>query len=976
MRIKYFSLRQYCFASAVFILLLASSLSAQQPYLRLISSVQDFGEVHLNTIYQDKQGFIWLGAMSGAYRFDGTDYFAVELHDSILNKSVSAIFEDSNEMIWFGFEDGSILNYDRFKVDKLQPKGKLPSNKITAITEGMNKSLWFGTYGEGIFILQNGSLSNLNIDSGLSDNYIYCFLPDNNLNIWAGTDNGINICRLENGSPVIRTLSVSDGLPDFIVQSLEKDSSGTVWIGMQDKGICYFDAKNNTFVIPEALTGWKYGSVTDMYFSSQSIWILTPGTEITEFNQVNNLLTTISFLGEPIVTRINSIMGDSEGNVWLMSNTDVYLSLGSGFEYLTGINGYTFANIHALVADSENRLWFANDDYLFNYKIDNRKTEEKVRAYPIQNFPEVNKIMSLYRDHFGFLWIGTFGNGLVRFDPESGKSIHITEKDGLLNGNVLTIKGSATEIWFGTLGGAFRCVVDERFSKLNFVPEFESYGQAEGLSNDYIYNLFIDKTDRVWFATDGSGVCYYDKGKFYNITVDSAFADKVIYSVTVGTDGIVWMNAANEGLFSFNGKKIERVLHDEAHRSLSFSGILANPAGELVIAYDKGIDVLNTITSTIRHFENNAGLTDINPDLNTLSVDSSGSIWIGTSKGIIKYLKTTGKKSDHPESKITDVSIYLQKTDHRDKNGFKYSQNYISFNYAGLWYQYPEQVEYLIKLEGHDLDWIKTKNKNAIYSSLQPGKYTFKVKSALYNNFETASSDSYSFTIGNPFWLSIWFFAVTILALGITGYVYIMMREKRIKKKEDALREKIRFQFENLKSQINPHFLFNSFSTLIALIDQDQETAIEYVEELSNLFRNVLEFKDQDVISLSEEFKIIDNYYRLQKKRYGDNLDLIITWIETADQIKIPPLTLQLVVENAIKHNVVSKENPLQIRIFADPVIQYLFVENNLQQKKEDVMSMGIGINNIIDRYNMLTEKKIQIVKTERSFKIGLPFIN
>jgi ligand-binding sensor domain-containing protein len=976
MKVNYLCLRQYYFASTVFVLLLAGSLSAQQPYLRFISSIQDFGDGHLNTIYQDKQGFIWLGATSGAYRFDGTDYFAVELHDSILNKSVSAIFEDSNEMIWFGFEDGNILYYDRFKINVFQPKGKLPSGKITDITEGMNSSLWFGTYGEGIFILQNGSLSNLNTESGLSDNYIYCFLPDNNLNIWAGTDNGINICKLENGNPVIRTMLVSDGLPDFIVQSLEMDSSGIVWIGMQDKGICYFDPENNTFITPDELKGWKSGSVTDMYFTSQSIWILTPGTEITEYNLVNKLLTTIAFLGEPIVTRINSIIGDSEGNVWLISNTDVYLSLGGGFEYLNSINGYSFINIHALVADNENRLWFANDDYLFSYKINNRNAGEKIRTYPIQNFPEINKIMSLYRDNFGFLWIGTFGNGLVRFDPESGKRIHISEKDGLLNGNVLTIKGSATEIWFGTLGGAFRCIIDERFSKLNFVPEFESYGQAEGLSNNYIYNLFIDKTDRVWFATDGSGVCYYENDKFHNISVDSAFADKVIYSVTVGSEGMVWMNAANEGLFSFNGKKIDRVLHDEAHKNLSFSGILANPAGELVIAYDNGIDVLNTLTGTINHFENNAGLTNINPDLNTLSMDSSGCIWIGTSKGIIKYLKTTGKIWDHPQSKITDVNIFLQKSDHRNKNVFKYSQNYISFNYAGLWYQYPEQVEYLIKLEGHDLDWIKTKNKNVIYSSLPPGKYTFKVKSALYNNFEAASSDSYSFTIGKPFWLSLWFFALVLISLGIAGYLYIMMREKRIKKKEDAIREKIRFQFENLKSQINPHFLFNSFSTLIALIDQDQETAIEYVEELSNLFRNVLEFKDQDVITLSEEFKIIDNYYRLQKKRYGDNLDLKITKIETADQIKIPPLTLQLVVENAIKHNVVSKENPLQIHIFADPENQYLFVENNLQQKKEDIMSMGIGINNIIDRYNMLTDKKIQIVKTEKSFRIGLPYIN
>lgn len=210
---------------------------------------------------------------------------------------------------------------------------------------------------------------------------------------------------------------------------------------------------------------------------------------------------------------------------------------------------------------------------------------------------------------------------------------------------------------------------------------------------------------------------------------------------------------------------------------------------------------------------------------------------------------------------------------------------------------------------------------------------------------------------------------------GVSIYFYIKMRERRLEKREEIIRERIRFQFENLKSQLNPHFLFNSFSTLIALIDQSPETAIEYVEELSNLFRTVLEYKDQDVITLSEELAVINNYYNLQKKRYGDNLQLEIEKLEESEKIMVPPLTLQLLIENAIKHNVVSKDYPLKIRIFADLKEQYLFVENNLQPKNDDVKSTGIGIKNIVDRYHLLSENKIQIRKTASSFTIGLPFI-
>jgi LytS/YehU family sensor histidine kinase len=137
----------------------------------------------------------------------------------------------------------------------------------------------------------------------------------------------------------------------------------------------------------------------------------------------------------------------------------------------------------------------------------------------------------------------------------------------------------------------------------------------------------------------------------------------------------------------------------------------------------------------------------------------------------------------------------------------------------------------------------------------------------------------------------------------------------------------------------------------------------------------VLEYKDQDLITLREELSIIDNYYKLQKKRYGDNLQLDIEKLEEDNNIMVPPLTLQLLIENAIKHNIVSKDYPLKIRIFTDLKEQYLFVENNLQPKKEEVQSTGIGINNIVDRYHLLSGREIQISKTESSFTVGLPFI-
>jgi LytS/YehU family sensor histidine kinase len=196
-----------------------------------------------------------------------------------------------------------------------------------------------------------------------------------------------------------------------------------------------------------------------------------------------------------------------------------------------------------------------------------------------------------------------------------------------------------------------------------------------------------------------------------------------------------------------------------------------------------------------------------------------------------------------------------------------------------------------------------------------------------------------------------------------------------LRKKQEALREKIRFQFENLKSQINPHFLFNSFSTLIALIESNTEDAVEYTQELSNLFRNILEYKDHDVIPLLTELQVVDNYIKLQKKRFGENLQIKIHEISGFKDLLIPPLTIQLLIENAVKHNIVSKNKPLQIDLIADVEKGYLYIKNNLQAKDGDTDSTGIGITNIVSRYRILTDKKVEIIESDTEFIVGLPFI-
>jgi LytS/YehU family sensor histidine kinase len=206
-------------------------------------------------------------------------------------------------------------------------------------------------------------------------------------------------------------------------------------------------------------------------------------------------------------------------------------------------------------------------------------------------------------------------------------------------------------------------------------------------------------------------------------------------------------------------------------------------------------------------------------------------------------------------------------------------------------------------------------------------------------------------------------------------YWYIKNRERNLKKLQKLEQEKIQFQFQVLRNQVNPHFLFNSFNTLISFIEEEPVMAVDYVEKLSSFFRNIVNYRDQDVISLEEELGVLKTYFYLQQKRYGSNLALNISVSEEQKKlIFIPPLTLQLLIENAIKHNAVSKETPLEITVYLDK--DKLVIKNNINPKITREPGTGAGLQNIVKRYNLLSSEEVSVLNDGINFTVILPVLN
>lgn len=214
-----------------------------------------------------------------------------------------------------------------------------------------------------------------------------------------------------------------------------------------------------------------------------------------------------------------------------------------------------------------------------------------------------------------------------------------------------------------------------------------------------------------------------------------------------------------------------------------------------------------------------------------------------------------------------------------------------------------------------------------------------------------------------------------IIAGIVTGSNYIfhlVVKQQRILVENEELRtESLRHQYESLKNQLNPHMFFNSLNTLQSLIRESPQKALDYTQELSQVLRYTLQGNDRRWVTLAEEMQFAEAYIYLMKMRYEENL---LFWIDIdgrMTEMLLPPMSVQLLIENAIKHNEVSNRNPLTISIRTEGTM--LLVCNRMQPKRQSSASPGIGLDNLAKRYGLLWQKEIQISTEKGMFCVRLP---
>jgi ligand-binding sensor domain-containing protein/uncharacterized membrane-anchored protein YhcB (DUF1043 family) len=925
----------------ILLLLWSVNTFAQQYHFTQYEISNELLRKNPTCLLRNQNNALYIGTKEGLMNFDGLN-LALYLRKDNAKQHVTALYHDGS-MLWVGYDDGAIYQLADFQLHPWKIKEGWPKSKITGIIRNKKGQYWISTYGEGIYIYADDVLYNVDTDDGLESKDIYSITSDKYGNIYAATDGGIFQCQFVNGKKIIRKLTVNPALDSDILQKLSYDHLRHVlYATSYENGIWQIDLQQKTAGKIQGITG-NLKAFTQNH--SKLICYSQDTKKATLFlhhNQTTEKMTAEGIDGD---IDIIDLFLDEENRLWVLCQNNGLLSADASFiTYISGMN-QTQA-----ILQVKDKIYIGNDKGLYETdKSGNSKLLLKDK-----------NILSLFHSPYtDEIWIGTFGDGLYIIDREKGSQKHLRETNGLINDNIFSIISHKNDIWISTLAG---------IQQISQYGEFiKAWDKKTGLPSDYNYVLFSDSKQKLWVGSDGKGLVCFDDQHQFRILGEA----ETVISIAEDAKGRIWLCNLDKGLAYVENDKIIHFDEENGLTELHISGISSDAKGNILAYHHTGIDMIDATTLSVKCVGNHIGIRKWDQNINAFYKKKNHEHLL-THKDRWIVFDTKNHEIAQPTLVLKSVLCGQQYVLTDKANTFDHHQNDFQIEYIGIWMNDPKSVSYRYKMLPLDAEWRYTKDLKLIYPNLSPGTYKFYLQSSANLHFPNETTELVTFKIRAAFWQTWWFY--TILGLVGLGAIFwwTEAKNKRAKMIQEMQTEQVKSQLETLKSQINPHFLFNSFNTLISAIEKEPKEAVIFVEKLADFYRSMLQYRDTDLITLSEELEIQENYRFLLFQRFRNNLSIRHNISDTNDY-HIVPLTLQILIENAIKHNIVSANKPLEIHITRDG--DYLKVKNNLQLRLTAEKSTHFGLQSLSKKYLTITGKEILVEQTEKYFCVTIPLI-
>ena len=775
-------------------------------------------------------------------------------------------------------------------------------------------------------------------------NEIFAIVNDRLHQIWVATDGGLFVYKIiDKKFELIKHLNQSNSVPDNLCTSIAYDGKKTLVVGSYESGL--FTVNTDRFTVTRFNLDIKNRIDHISVLDADHIVLSVENKGILLANPLKNTFTTLS--KSTVGREIRSMCILDEGWIAVFTKEGDVMMVNPVISTIQpGLKG-----LQCLAQNQEN-LYLGTSHGLYIYNHEGKPT-------PVAGTRSLN-IVSLYQDSHGSLWIGTYGQGLYRWISGKLKNIDLQYK---IDKNIMSMDGNNNKIYLATLSGAYAVILDK--DDLTTVEEVKSYQQDQNIGARFIYSVNVDESGVAWFGSDGKGLWKLVNEELTPVFKEK-YGDRSVQSVYTQGDNL---------LINLDGSEFDQISKNSSgtfklnYKTGNISGFTAVDE-EWSCMYSEGKLLLtNSVQNRTLLYDHLFDERSFVPTLNSACDLSDGSSLICTDDEIIMVANTAFIKRTRPLTVFHSV-IPVASGMNDLKHDFKYNENTIEINYSGIWYNDPEKVSFRYRLKNYEEQFKTTLDNHIFYTNLPPGKYSFEIESVCEQVDTIPNIASYEITVSKPYYGTWWFRLLALTALVTAIYFIVKSLERNKQKKQKLESEKLEAQISILKSQINPHFLFNSFNTLTALIEENPKNAHLYIDKLSSFYRALLTING-DTHTIGEELTILHDFYFLLKQRFGDNLDLEVNIAD--DSGLIPPLTFQLLFENVINHNVISRTRPMRVIIIQQNDGSIIF-SNIKQRKSVKTPGTGIGLENIRNRFRLMFGKELIVRDGKELFEVILPF--
>ncbi|MFO7615987.1 MAG: two-component regulator propeller domain-containing protein, partial [Bacteroidales bacterium] len=885
--------------------------------------------------------------------------------NTIPSDSINTLYSDRLGFIWIGTNGGLIkLNPKTLQFRYLEHNPRdfttLSSNQVTAICEDAKGRIWIGTQ-NGLNLLNEGHASVMRLPddrlpTSLPGSPVTCLASDSAGNIWIGTPYGLMRSKGPE-SPFERVpFTTASGVnrqpqEDFIT-TIFVDEKNQVWAGTRETGIYLYDPATGRFVdlqakIPDAGLFKAISILTMTQDRCGLYWVGTSHKGLVKlipdphaFYQIISGYSTFGII-EPYPDEIwcgtrNGVL------VWNRNLKSTQLSKADN----SNPNGLTSNLINGLYDDGQ-YIWVMTEEGLNRIRKDNRRNR-KFRSDGTENSIAGNIVWHVMKDSRGDYWFSTT-TGLSRWNPESNRLTNYFRNPGNKN----SLSNNTCYQVFEHLPG--RYLISTQYGLNEFNPDENTWKvylpspeDPATISTEYVFGVYRDNQDRLWVYTNGGGFNRFDpeNGTFQRFTTTEGLSDNTVYGMHQDQDGIFWLPTNN------------------------------------------GLSRYDPVNERFSSFNVQEGLLSNEFNLNSLYATGTGEIFLGGINGVNAFQpQTTLRSTREPVLRLTEFTVHDEagsfEIHFTDTIRLTHRQNTFSVSFSVLDFLNPFKNQYSCFLENFDKDITRLPPgiRQVDYRNVPPGHYLLRIKGA--NSRGVASEDLLIPLIIVPAWhQTAWFrilLALTIIAV-VGLLIYSRLRivrnrheiEKRLLTTQTELVNSQKFA---LRSQMNPHFIFNSLNSIQNFVlKNDVDSANYYLSNFSTLMRKVLDYSQHNLILLAEEIELIHLYLQMEHMRFSKKFDIEIKVDPAIDQflVKIPPMLLQPYLENAVLHGLplIKHKGLLQVLIdHHDDHMLIRIIDNGIGRERARAIRAKTGhkskglanIEKRIKLYNKINDNQLEV---------------